>query len=276
MPTEPDPTSVMQARPATPPPPPLELVGVVTSRKSAVITAQVQARIEKLAIRSGQAVRAGQLVAKLDTTELTTRLLQAEATEKSAQMKASAFGAQASALRQRMVAETRLHKLGVSSPIAVTNARAEYANIGSQGGAALADAVTARAAREQAETDLARAEIVAPLTGIVTHIKAREGEIAQVGTPLARVFDPSQLIIRFAVPAEHRGQVALGQRVELTVERGDQAIGATVTNISAAQEPPINFTIVEADIDNQNLAPGQLTVASVGRVRIADARGARP
>ena len=49
---------------------------------------------------------------------------------------------------------------------------------------------------------------------------------------------------------------------------------ATVTNISEAQEPPINFTVVEADIDDTKLAPGELTVASVGRVRIAQVRGA--
>jgi hypothetical protein len=45
--------------------------------------------------------------------------------------------------------------------------------------------------------------------------------------------------------------------------------------MSGAQEPPINFTVVEADIDDSKLAPGELAVASVGRVRIADARGAK-
>ena len=101
------------------------------------------------------------------------------------------------------------------------------------------------------------------------------GEVAQIGTPLARVFDPSDLIMRFAVPKEHRGELMLGQRVELTVEGNARPVWATVTNISGAQEPPINFTVVEADIDDTKLAPGELTVASVGRVRIADARGAR-
>jgi multidrug resistance efflux pump len=138
----------------------------------------------------------------------------------------------------------------------------------------MAKAMTARAAREQAEKDLARAVIVAPIDGIVTNIKAHEGEVAQVGTALARVFNPSDLIIRFAVPREHRATVQLGQRVELTID-GQQPVWATVTNISGAQEPPINFSVVEADIDHSKLATGELTVASVGRVRIADARGAK-
>lgn len=275
MPIEPNPTEVTQARATTAPAAAPEFAGVVTSRRSSVISAQVQARIEKLAIHSGQLIKAGELVARLDDTELTNRVTQARANEKAALMEAGSYGAQASALRQKMVSETRLQKLGVSSRYAVTSARAELAQVGSQTGAAMAKASTAKAAREQAEKDLSRVSIVAPLDGIVTNLKAHVGEIAQVGTPLARVFDPSDLIIRFAVPREHRTAIQLGQRVELAVDGAQRPVWATVTNISGAQEPPINFTVVEADIDDSKLAPGELTVASVGRVRIADAPGAK-
>ena len=133
-----------------------------------------------------------------------------------------------------------------------------------------------KSAREQTEKDLARTDIVSPLDGVITNIKAHEGEIVQIGTPIARVFDPSDLLIRFAVPKDQRAQVKVGQRVELTVEGNPRPVWATVTNISGAQEPPINFTVVEADIDDSKLAPGELAVAAVGRVRIADARGAKP
>lgn len=262
----------MQARAVRPPPPPPEFTGVVTSRKSSVISAQVGARIEKLLIHPGQMVKAGQLVAKLDETELQTKLAEAKANEQSAQMEAGSYGAEAHALRLKLIAETRLHKLGISSPMALDSARADLAKVDSQGGAAYAKAITAKAAREQSERDLAKTEIVAPLDGIVTNIKAHEGEVANLGTPLARVFDPSDLIIRFAVPRDQRGAIAIGQRVELVVDGDQRRVPATVTTISGAQEPPINFTVVEADIDNTKLAPGQLTVAAVGRVRIAGAK----
>jgi len=274
-PIEPSLTGATQPRAAKVAPPRPEFPAVVTSRTSSVISAQVQARIEKLHIHSGQSVKAGDPIAKLDETELRNRLLQAEANEKAARMEAGSYGAQSSALHQKMVNEGRLQKLGVSSRYAVTSARAEYYQVSSQGGAAMAKALTAKAAREQSEKDLARTQIVAPIDGIVTNIKAHEGEVAQVGTALARVFDPSDLIIRFAVPKEYRAAVALGQHVELTVDGNSRPIWALVTNISGAQEPPINFTVVEADIDDRKLAPNEVTVASVGRVRIADARGAK-
>jgi len=274
IPTGPSPTEVTQPRAVKAPAPRPEFAGVVTSRRSSVISAQVAARIEKLAVRPGQLIKAGDLVAKLDDTEVKNRLEAARSEERSAQMTAGSYGAQASALHKKMIAEARLQQLGVSSPLAVTSARAEYASVGSQGGAAMAKALSAKASREQAEKDLTRTVITAPMDGIITNIKAHVGDVPPVGTPLARVFDPSQLIIRFSVPREHRTAIFVGQRVELIVD-GGHPVGATVTTISGAQEPPINFTVVEADIDDSKTPRSEITVASAGRVRIADARGAK-
>jgi RND family efflux transporter MFP subunit len=256
-------------------PPPIEFVGVVTSRKSSVITAQVAAPLVKFNVHAGQLVKAGELIAKLDETELQTRLAAAQANEKAARMEAGALGASASAAHQTVINETRLGNYGASSRTAINNARAELARIQATGAAAAARAMTARAEREQAEKNLAKCEIYSPLDGIITNIKAAVGQSPTIGTPLARVFDPADLIIRFSVPREQHDAVKLGQRVELVPEGGGQKVVATVTNVSGAQEPPINFTVVEADIDDAKLARSELTVASVGRVRIADARGAK-
>ena len=275
MPTEPSPTEATSARTVKIAPPAVEFVGVVTSHKSSMISAQVQAPLVKLNVRSGQQVKAGDLIAELDETQLRTRLAQATTNEQAARMEAGAAGAQISALRQKMVAEGRLQKLGVSSRMAVHSSQAEYAQASAQAAAASAKALTAKAERDQAERDLAKAKIYSPLDGTVTNIKAKVGEVPPVGSPLARVFDGSDLIIRFSVPKEHRDEIRLGQRVELAVDGDQRPVWAIVTSVSGAQEPPINFTVVEADIDDSKLAPGELTVASVGRVRIADARGAK-
>jgi RND family efflux transporter MFP subunit len=274
-PTGHSPTEATAARAVKVPPAAAEFVGVVTSRKSSVISSQVQAPLIKLNVHAGQLIKAGELVAQLDETEIRTRYEQAKGNEQAAQMEAGAYGAQIANLRAKANASSHLHDLKIEPRMAVNTAMAELRQAMAQAAAAGAKASAARAAREQAEKDLTKAQILSPLTGIVTNIKAREGEVTQIGTPLARVFDPSDLIIRFAVPREHRGELRRGQRVELAVEGNQRPVWATVTNISGAQEPPINFTVVEADIDDTKLAAGEITVASVGRVRIADARGAK-
>jgi hypothetical protein len=78
------------------------------------------------------------------------------------------------------------------------------------------------------------------------------------------------------VPKEHRAKIAKGQRVELTVDGADGPIWATVNYISDELEPPVNFTIVEADIDDSKLRPDELRVASKGTVRIAEATVSTP
>jgi membrane fusion protein (multidrug efflux system) len=275
LPTEPDPTEATTTRVAKEPPPPVEFVGVVTTRNSQMITSKVQAPIKAFHIQRGDHVKLGAPIAELDTGELQNKLAQAQANLKAAQMEGGSFGAQLGALRQKVTAETRLQRLGVSSSMALRTAQAELGQVGAQAGAAGAKALSARAEVDQAQKNLDNAKIVAPIAGVITNIRVHEGQAVQYGTPLAWVFDPSDFILKFAVPREHIEAVKRAGRVQLTVEGNPRPIWAQVTKILAAQEPPINFTVVEADIDDARLAPGELQVAATARVRIADARGAK-
>ena len=54
-----------------------EFTGVITSRVSKVIASDFDSKVLRLNIRSGQKVRAGEIVAELDTTELQNKLAQA-------------------------------------------------------------------------------------------------------------------------------------------------------------------------------------------------------
>lgn len=274
LPTELDPTQATTTRVVKEPPPPVEFVGVVTTRNSQMITAKVQAPIKAFHIQRGDHVKVGAPIGELDTAELQNKLAQAQANQKAAEMEAGSFGAQLGALRQKMIAESRLQRLGVSSTMALRSAQAEYGQVGAQAAAAAAKALSAKAEVDQAQKNLDNAKIVAPINGVVTNIRVHEGQAVQYGTPLAWVFDPSDFILKFAVPREHIEEVKRAGRVQLTVEGNPRPIWAQVTKVLAAQEPPINFTVVEADIDDTRLAPGELQVAAVARVRIAEVRGA--
>jgi len=116
---------------------------VVTARKSALISAQVAGPIQKLTVRSGQIVKAGDLVVALDKTELSNKLVQAQFAEQSARAAAGSAGAKASALHQKAVAEQRLLKLGVSTPIQAVTSQDDYAATGAEASAASSKAAEA-------------------------------------------------------------------------------------------------------------------------------------
>ncbi len=273
-PVEPDQTEAIAAPAAEVAPERPEFVGVVTSRRSEVIPAAFTGRITRMNVHPGQRVHAGDSIARLDDTDLRSQIAGFLAEERAARASAGASGAMVAAARSKLAAERRLVAIGASPRMAITNATAELSSQGAQSAAAASQGGVARAKREVIERQVAKAELTSPLDGVIMMVRAKEGEVAQAGSPIARVFDPRDLIIRFAVPKELRSQLGLGTRVELRLESVERPVWATIERM-ADEEAPINFTVVEADIDDSKLSPDEVQVASVGRVRIAEARGAK-
>ena len=78
-PQEPDPMQATQVAAAPAPAAPADYIGVITSRRTQVISAGFRGRIDKLYIQPGQHVKAGDAIAKLDATELLAKLEGAKA-----------------------------------------------------------------------------------------------------------------------------------------------------------------------------------------------------
>ncbi len=251
-----------------------EFPGVVTSRSSRVITADFEGRILNLAVTSRKRVKAGELIAKLDPSTLENELLSLIDQEKGARLDAGAAGASCGQARREMKAQGRLYDRGFAASNTFKGARDQASNSCATAGAAKSKANSFIPRIKQIKEQIALAQLVSPIDGVVTVVKAKEGEVAQKGTPIARGYDDSDLVIRFAVDRQYRSLVTEGQRVELTLEGVDQPVWATIEKI-ADEEAPINFATVVADIDDRNLRPDEIRVASEGRVRIADAQGAR-
>lgn len=259
---------VPAAAPAAPETP--DFPGVVTSRNTKVIAAEFAARVDRIQIFNGQRVRAGDPILRLDDTELKAQIDAARQNELAARADAGAAGAQAFAAQRAYARDARLGRRGYVSRGQIDNARAQSASLGAQSGAHSFRAESYKAERGRLEGLVANAQATAPIDGVVMMVKLNEGEMAQKGTPLARVFDPKDLIMKFAVPKEHRARLAPGKRVELRIEGVERPLWATVERITD-QEPPLNFAVVEADIDDTKLNPDEVRLTAKGRVRIVDA-----
>lgn len=268
-PVVPDPTAaVVPAQDETPVERP-DFPGVVTAKVTKVIPAEFQGSLEKVFVTQRQRVKAGELIAKLDTTDLKAEAASLRAQEQSSGAQAAAAAATARAAAATAKTERRLYNRGFQSRNASITAQARLAEARGQIGAAGQQAKASRVKREQIEDQIEKANHPSPIDGIITVIKQKEGDVLQRGTPIARVFDDSDLIIRFAVPKQYRSEVKLGGRVELAVDGNAQPIWATIINI-ADEEPPITFSVVTADIDDSKLRPDEVQVAKDGRVRLAD------
>jgi len=268
-PAVPDPAAAIAPAPVEAPAARPDFPAVVTAKISRVIPAEFQGRLDKLLVFQRKRVKAGEIVAKLDPTDLKTEAAQLLAQEQSAGAQASAYAATARAAAAAAKTEKRLYERGFQSKNATITANARFLEARGQIGAAAEQAKASRVRRLQLEEQIKKADLPSPIDGVVTIIKAKDGEMMQRGAPIARVFDDRDLLIRFAVPKEYRHLVKLAGRVELRVDGVEQPIWASITQI-ADEEPPITFAVVEADIDDSKLRPDELTVASKGRVRLVD------
>ena len=244
-----------------------EFVGIVTSRRSELVPIPFGGKLLKVDIKPGQRIRKGEQLAKLDDTDLKAEIEAARSDERAGLAQAGADGAIAHQAREEANRMQRGRK--AFSGMAIQSKFADAASAGSRSGVGASQAKSARARREPLERQLSQASIVAPFDGVVMSVKAKEGSVAQKGETITRLFDPSDLLFRFAVPKEWRKQITVGTRVELTIEGVDRPLWATIERI-ADEEAPINFAVVDADIDDSKLAPDEIRITSSGRVTLAD------
>ena len=237
---------------------------------SKVIAADFDSKVLRLRIRNGQAVKAGDIVAELDTTELKAKLAQAKGSYDEAKGQRARAGAEyANAARQARM-ERRMVTVGASAPSALANATSQASAAGASGASAAGTMARASAQIKELEGLLNLANVPAPIDGVVSIVKAREGENLSKAGQIARVFDPNQLVVRFAVPKKHLSLVKLNTPVELVTSEGHKVVPAVVKVQDDTADPTIDFTVFEAVID-PTFRTDEIRVGDNGHVRIAGA-----
>jgi multidrug efflux pump subunit AcrA (membrane-fusion protein) len=247
----------------------IEFVGVVTARHSEIVPVPYRGRVEKLAIRPGMKIKAGDPIVKLEETDLKNQIEAAKMAEKSALASAGASGALAAQARKEIKAQEKMLKFGAGTRMTISQTQAQLQSQSAQAGAAAAQGEQQRFSRKQLERRLENALTVAKKDGVVMAVKVKEGEIAEEGAQVARICDDSDLMIKFAVPKEQKNRVRKGGKVEVHIEGTERTMFATIESISV-EEAPINLTVVVADLDDRKLMPDEVTVSSIAKVKLVE------
>jgi RND family efflux transporter MFP subunit len=196
--------------------------------------AQVAARIDGLTIvalnaEDGDRVKQGQVLARLDRTQLDALLAQNDAATKRADAaidQARSLVAQAQAQVQFAVSDAdRAHKLaeGVMSAatieqreMAMKTAQAQFAAAQNALGVAEADRKSRDAERQELLVRIDRTEVRAPVSGIVSRRAARLGAAASTsGEPLFRIIVDGAIDLEADVPEQSLARLAVGMPAEL-------------------------------------------------------------
>lgn len=196
------------------------------------VTAEVTGRVLESNLVEGRAVKAGDLLVRLDQTDLRTRLKQAEAAAAAAERAEKRLARELATARHHLetaradVARYRtLRAAGDVSAQALD--RAENASREAQGAVeALTEGqAQAAASREAAlrEAELARSQmdktaIRAPIAGTLLTKGIEVGELASPGRAVAVIADTARVELKVYVPEGEIGQVKLDEPARVRVD----------------------------------------------------------
>ena len=207
-----------------------EVVGTVRSKVHATLEAKVSGRIQTMPVVLGQAVKAGDLVVRLDAAEVQARLEQARVS-----------------LRQAERDWNRISSLFKGQ--AVT--RSEYDRAESQ-------QLVSKAAVTEAEALMRYAEIVAPFDGVVSRKWADPGDFASPGKPLVEIEDPGLLELEADVPESMAASIELGMPLAVRLEGASPTAEGKVAEKAPSADPASRTVRIKVALSpTPGLIPGR-------------------
>lgn len=234
--------------------------GSLRATQTAVIKARAAGELQGLSKREGDAVRAGETVARVDNTEAQARLRQAE-------QQAQAAQAQVAITQRGFDNNQALVRQGFISATALDTSSANLA-------AAQANHQAALAARDIARKALGDTVLASPLTGQVSARLAQNGERVGLDARVLEVVDLSTFELEAALAPADAAAVRVGQAARLRVEGLTEPVGATVARINPSVQPGSRSVLVYLRVPategmRQGLfAQGQIVTGQVNAVAV--------
>jgi RND family efflux transporter MFP subunit len=222
--------------------------GVVEAVNQATLGAQVAGRIVDLAVKAGDSVRRGQLLARIDARTAD----QAVAASRSQVAEAEANLANA---RRKHERNRDLYAQKFVSQAALDQSEAEYKAAQAQLAAVQANAGGAVAAQTFTT-------ITAPYAGVIGATLAELGDMAQPGRPLVTVFDPRKLRVTATLPQAALPKLKLTEPVRVEIAALDKTLTATRITVIPMADARTHTTRIRLDLPpTEGVLPGQFARA---------------
>ncbi len=279
--------------------------GTLSSANQATLAFQSSGRIKEIKVKEGQTVKAGDILATLETAALDAQVVQAQANLDSAAANLAKVKAgptfedaliaklavdRAKATLQQ--AQSAYDAIAWRSDIAMTNQALTLASATSAYDAAVAQytltvnhptdvelksaqasVASAQASVETAKLNAANARIVAPFDGTVVWLGSRLGESASSGTAAMTIADLPRMQVQLNADEISGAVLQVGQTVRITLDAvpGTVLTGrVTKMGLLASSSSNIVSTPVTIDIDDNSamIYPGlSATVEFLGKMQ---------
>lgn len=255
-----------------------EIVVTVTATGSVQPTTQVDVSSElsgalaRVLVDFNDRVEVGQVLAELDDTRLTDQVLTAKAQLQAAEASLKQAEAAVREAVENYASQSELDRRGQSTRLKMVAAEVARDRAAAVVDGAIADVALARARVSEAETELKKAVIRSPITGVVLNRTAEPGQIvaASLNAPVLFTLaeDLARMELRVDVDEADIGRVTVGNQAQFTVDAyPGRSFPATITTVRFAPETTEGVVTYKAvlSVDNSEglLRPGMTATASI-------------
>jgi RND family efflux transporter MFP subunit len=226
-------------------------VSTIKGRRSASLQPQVDGNLTRIFVKSGDLVKAGQVIMQIDPLKQTATVLSQQGTQ--AQKKALYDYNKIEVDRQK-----RLYEAGVVSRDAFDQATQAYEN-------SKADYEANEALTASQQQQLGYFQIRAPFSGIVGDIPVHVGDYVSPTTMLTTVDENVDLEAYIYVPTERAGAIRTGLPVEIIDSDGKSLIKTKIDFLSPQVDNGLQSILAKASIPRgtKGLRTQQLVKARV-------------
>lgn len=227
--------------------------GAIAPEREASVRAQVGGSILQTFADQGQAVKAGQTLARIESGGLQDMFLSARAG-------LTAATNNADIAKRELARSEKLLAAGAIAERDIEQARRSAISAN----AALADA---RARLTTAQKQVGNTVVTAPISGVVSDRSVSAGDVVQSGGAMFTVVDPSSMRLEGSVPAEELSQVRIGAPVSFTVNGyPGRTFSGRVTRVNPTADPATRQVRILISIPN---AEGKLVGGLFAQGRLA-------
>ena len=200
----------------------LPISGTLKATRSAMVKARVAGELTSLEVREGDAVVAGQIIARVDATEYLAK-------QRQAQQQAEAARAQVEVAQRQFDNNNALVNQGFISKTALDTS---IANLNG----AKATYQAALSALDIASKAVEDCTLKAPLAGFISQRLAQPGERVAPEARIVEIVDLSQLELEATLTSSDAANVKAGQTAKLFIENTTEAVAAKVLRINPSTQ----------------------------------------
>ncbi|QCX32957.1 efflux RND transporter periplasmic adaptor subunit [Caloramator sp. E03] len=258
----------------------LSISGVLVPVKTVNVFSKLTGQVENIGADVGSNVKAGEIVATLETKTLNTQLQQAQASLNSALVSEQIAKNQAEQSKLNFESVTRayertkeLYNSGAVSKVEMDDMTTKYEIAKKQyelaTGASLNQAKaaisSAQANINNIKVQIENANILSPLNGVVVNRNINVGELASPSNPLFTIADTSTLKLKGTIPQKYIPFVKVGQDIDVQVDIYPNKIyKGKVSNIGPMAINTGMYFPIEISIKNiDNIKPGVSAHAAI-------------